>query len=423
MVLAAVVIGGVFSPYPGAKAVTVGITPANLSDTNNSMDLALTVDNPTLKAGGFPGGITSETIPNGTASTIHVFVDKGTANQKDAIFNVNGKLVTDNSAGAILGLTFVGIKDASNNPTTIGYGNFYGYGYGTFSGLPGTYGTIGNGSGVYGITSNGHVGGATASYKIKIAPSLLSSGSHTIQTQVAFPTTTNTFDSSIQTFSNTVTTDDYLNSLFGVYDSRSDLQGAFPNAHTSHSSLVKLIDWGAFFGVKENPGTLGKYAAKYHLVSIAERRPDVIAVFGDPTSSTTSFNSVVGWANGFGVNEHANELHRYTYVYALQTLWLQRGDLQTVYPGASHMEKMGGLFGWAASHAGQPFTDSTGPYVAQYKLLSLHDRRGDLKTSFPEAENGGDIKALLAWAINFGTSQQPGELDTKANYQAIDGSY
>jgi hypothetical protein len=202
LALSIVIIGAIFMPYPDISAVQVKLTHRNTTDDSKGMDLQVVAQDPSKIT--FGDGLRSETIPFGQ---IKVTLDHGTINEKSAIFNFTGGMISDSSGGIIKGLTFSGITH-HHKPGTFGTGNFYGYGKGFFSGNF-TKGEIGDGSNVTGISSQQYGQDTIASYHVNFNPHLLSVGKHMIRVDViAHPGDANFFSTGDVQFNNHPDKDD-----------------------------------------------------------------------------------------------------------------------------------------------------------------------------------------------------------------------
>ena len=196
LALSIVIIGAIFIPYPDISAVQVKLTHRNTNDDSKGMDLQVVAQDPSAIT--FGNGLRSETIPLGQ---IRVTLDPGTVNEKSAIFNFTGSLISDSSGGIIKGLTFDGVTH-HHKSGTFGSGSFYGYGTGFFSGNF-TKGEIGDGSTVTGISSQPYGQDTIASYQVNFNPNLLSAGTHIIRVDVlAHPGDANFFSTGDVSFSN-----------------------------------------------------------------------------------------------------------------------------------------------------------------------------------------------------------------------------
>lgn len=197
LTLCAVIIGAIFTPYPGANAVQVELQNKDIqAGGNTAVDLKVVAQNPAAIT--FPNGQNSETLPFGE---IRVTLDSGTVNEKMVRFNFTGSTLSDNTGGIITGLTFNGITHGTS-VGTFGNGYYYGYGAGFFSG---TFqnNTIGNGTTVTGISSQPYGEDTAGSYQIHFDPSLLPTGTHVIRVDVlAKSTDTNFFSSGDISFTN-----------------------------------------------------------------------------------------------------------------------------------------------------------------------------------------------------------------------------
>lgn len=178
--LSAMMICTIFIPFQGVNAVKVELTNQNIqAGYHTVVDLKITAQNPSTIP--FPGGMHSETIPNGE---IRVTLDAGTADEKIVRFSFAGSLLSDTSGGIITSLTFDGITHGTNNIAgIIGNGSYHGYGFGIDSGVSGNV-LVGNDSTVTGISSQPYGEDTAGTYKINFNPLLLSIGNHKIRVDV-----------------------------------------------------------------------------------------------------------------------------------------------------------------------------------------------------------------------------------------------
>jgi hypothetical protein len=177
-----------FSPYPGVSAVNVLISNTDIGNTDTEIKLNVEVNEPSAIT--LPDGGNSETLPSNLI--IRVIVDPGTSNERVALFDINGVRLSNSlllsgqtaDTGIISELHFDAVQRVSTGAYgNLGYGNFYGYGFGMFSGVA-SYGTIGNGTNVYGLTSNEFNDDTVGKYTLTTNPALLSSGPHVIRVDI-----------------------------------------------------------------------------------------------------------------------------------------------------------------------------------------------------------------------------------------------
>jgi len=94
----------------------------------------------------------------------------------------------------------------------------------------------------------------------------------------------------------------YYYTLAMVYISRADLQSAFPNAYSSWPSYVSLVNWAGGVVTQQwsdsSYGTLNTYGYWYDLVMTYNTRPDLQTAFPNVYTSQTAFQNLVNWANG-----------------------------------------------------------------------------------------------------------------------------
>lgn len=177
-----------FSPYPGVSAVNVLVSNANVGNTDATINLDIEVNEPSAIL--LPDGGNSETLPS--TLIIRIIIDPGTSNERIALFNIDGERLSNSlllpgqtaDSGIISKLHFDALQQVSTGAYgNLGYGNFYGYGYGIFGGVVG-YGVIGDGTNVYGLTSNEFNDDTVGKYTVTTNPALLSSGPHVIRVDI-----------------------------------------------------------------------------------------------------------------------------------------------------------------------------------------------------------------------------------------------
>jgi len=196
LVISITLVSIIFSPFPGIDAVSIILSnvDVNAGTGNTGINVDILVRDPSAVT--FPNGLTEETLSN---SVVKVTIDPGTFNQKTALFDLSGNVLSLDTSGVINSLTLNAVvKTGFGQYGNLGYGYGYGYGYGVFYGygasfgslygIPYGYGTtngiLGDGTYGYGLTSNAFDMDTTGKYTIDLAPGLLSVGSHTIRVDV-----------------------------------------------------------------------------------------------------------------------------------------------------------------------------------------------------------------------------------------------
>ncbi len=94
----------------------------------------------------------------------------------------------------------------------------------------------------------------------------------------------------------------YITDLLSVYNTRPDLQAAFPEA--AHGSLNNLLAWAGTSGITIDSAhiTLVPHAAVYKLMYVYSIRPDLQAAFPE-AANAANLTNLFAWANVFGFAE------------------------------------------------------------------------------------------------------------------------
>jgi len=160
----------------------------------------------------------------------------------------------------------------------------------------------------------------------------------------------------------------YWYTLLGTYSSRPDLQSAFPNAYYSHDGYLSLVNWAG--GVVTQQWTDGSYATLspygfyYALASTYDTRADLQAAFPNAYSSWSGYTSLVNWAGGVVTKQWTDgsygALNNYGYWYDLMMTYNQRPDLQAAFPGAyTSQASFQNLLNWAHGVVTKQWADSS----------------------------------------------------------------
>jgi len=198
----------------------------------------------------------------------------------------------------------------------------------------------------------------------------------------------------------------------GLYNSRSDLQAAFPNAYANSTTYGQLLWWagevvnGAFGDPART--ALSPWGYAYDLLGLYVTRADLQAAYPNALESLPSDSTLTNWAGGV-VNDSyfdtdLSALQPYAYWYELMMIYNGRSDLQTAYPNAfSNESRFVSLVDWAGGATNGTFVDDWQswllPFGGYYVLMWVYGSRADLQSAFPNAfTNGPDYHALLVWA-------------------------
>lgn len=217
----------------------------------------------------------------------------------------------------------------------------------------------------------------------------------------------------------------YFYALMATYNARSDLRAAYPHAYRSLSEFEGLVGWAAFVveGLSSDTdySALAGFGYWYVLMSIYNTRPDLQSAFPDAYTNFTNYTSLVQWAGGV-VSDQSTDgaysaLAAYGPYYALMAQYTARSDLQSAYPDAyGNYSGFSNLVDWA--HAVVSGTSSDGAYSALvpfgywYALMSTYNSRADLRGAFPEAYSDlASFTGLVGWA------------ETVVNGLSTDGAY
>ncbi len=174
----------------------------------------------------------------------------------------------------------------------------------------------------------------------------------------------------------------YWYDLMSVYDQRGDLQYAYPNAFTVQANYSALLSWAGQVVTNVYPdgdsGLLTEYGYYYDLAYVYNSRGDLQAAFPNALTTPSEWNALLIWAGEVATNaftdSSASTLAPYNYYYVLAFVYNSRGDLQAAYPnaltsGASWAE----LVAWAQNVVNHKFPDSSYatllPYAAEYNAL------------------------------------------------------
>jgi len=200
-----------------------------------------------------------------------------------------------------------------------------------------------------------------------------------------------------------------LTALLSVYNSRPDLQTAFPEVEAGTYS--NLVNWayGVSTGkwVDSSYNTLAPYAYWYTLMYTYSQRPDLQAAFPNAYYSTGSYLGLINWAGGVVSQQWSdssyNSLQPYGYWYALIMVYNQRSDLQAAYPNGYTSESYLSLINWAGGVVTHQWTDSSysilNIFGYYYDLMMVYNARPDLQSAFLNAYGSAtSFQNLVNWA-------------------------
>lgn len=209
----------------------------------------------------------------------------------------------------------------------------------------------------------------------------------------------------------------YWYNLMGLYNSRPDLQSAFPNAYSSRAGFTSLVNWAGGVVTKHwvdsSFSTLNLTGYWYDLMSVYNSRADLQIAIPNAYTSHSSFSSLVEWAGSvviIGTDSSYSTLLPYSYWYNLMGIYSSRSDLQNALPDVySSMTQFTRLVSWAGGVVTQQTTDSsynslkiTGYW---YDLMAIYNSRADLQSALPDAySSSSSYSNLLIWAKNVVTN-------------------
>jgi hypothetical protein len=233
----------------------------------------------------------------------------------------------------------------------------------------------------------------------------------------------------------------YYYVLMATYDARPDLRAAFSHAFVNISNFTQLVSWagGVISGVSPDPAytSMAPYGYWYALMSVYNSRSDLQSAYPNAYTNSTSFGGLVSWANGVVSGAWPDgafsTLAPFGYWYALMAVYNERSDLQSSYPGAySHLDSFSGLVSWASAVVSGAWVDHSyanlAPFGYWYDLMSTYNARSDLKGAYPSAyTNFLQFEALVSWAGGVVTRQwSDGAYSSLAGYGywfALMGTY
>ena len=174
----------------------------------------------------------------------------------------------------------------------------------------------------------------------------------------------------------------YWYDLMSVYDQRGDLQYGFPNAYTVEANYSALLSWAGQVVTNAysdgDSGLLASYGYFYALAYVYNSRGDLQGAFPNALTTPSEWNQLVIWAGevatGAFSDSSSSTLSAYNYYYVLAYVYNSRGDLQAAFPnaltnGASWAE----LVTWAQNVVNHKFPDSAYatllPYASEYNAL------------------------------------------------------
>ncbi|MGA8711215.1 MAG: hypothetical protein WB786_08340 [Thermoplasmata archaeon] len=200
--------------------------------------------------------------------------------------------------------------------------------------------------------------------------------------------------------------------LFTVYNDRPDLQAAFPDVSSNLTSYLGLVNWAG--GVVTGEWTdsartqLAPFGYYYALMLVYDGRSDLQAAFPDAFTSLGSYTLLVNWAGGVATGAWTDSasltLAPFGYYYALILVYDGRSDLQAAFPDAlTSLANFTQLVNWAGNVVNGTISDSAAstltPFGYYYALMMIYDSRSDLQAAYPSSfTDGTSYQGLLTWA-------------------------
>ncbi len=174
----------------------------------------------------------------------------------------------------------------------------------------------------------------------------------------------------------------YWYDVMSVYDQRGDLQYAFPNAFTVQANYSALLTWSGQVVTHvytDSAATLlAEFGYYYDLAYVYNSRADLQAAFPNALTTPSEWNTLLIWAGEVATNaftdSSASTLASYNYYYVLAFVYNSRGDLQSAFPNAlTNGASWASLIAWAQNVVNHKFPDSSYatllPYAAEYNAL------------------------------------------------------
>src|SRR6185312_10802128 len=141
------------------------------------------------------------------------------------------------------------------------------------------------------------------------------------------------------------------------------------------------------------------------LMNVYNSRSDLQSAYPEAANGA-NIDNLLGWAgsSGISIDSASSILSPYASTYKLMQVYNVRSDLQGAFPEAANMGNIKNLLTWAGQWGitSDSASSTLSPYAATYKLMQVYNGRSDLQSAFPIAANNGDIASLLCWAKNSG---------------------
>jgi len=205
----------------------------------------------------------------------------------------------------------------------------------------------------------------------------------------------------------------YYYVLLAEYNARSDLQSAFPAAYTSFGSYAGLVGWAGDVVTGSSAdgasAVLSPFGYYFALMSVYNGRSDLQSALPDAYTDFASYSALVDWAGevvtGAFYDGAYSSLAPFGYFYDMMGLYDSRPDLQTAFPLAySDWASEQSLASWAGAVVNYSISDPSQatlqPFGYWYVLYGwVYEPRSDLQSQFPLAwTEPSSNQGLLGWA-------------------------
>jgi hypothetical protein len=205
-----------------------------------------------------------------------------------------------------------------------------------------------------------------------------------------------------------------ISTLYSVYNGRSDLQSEFPQVSSNMANFEGLVSWAGSVvrgGTSDVANTtLAPYAYWYDLMGVYNTRGDLQYAFPAAYTVLANYSALADWAGMVVTGSFSDSagalLQAYGYYYDLHLVYDQRSDLQAAFPNAfTSASEYTLLLDWAGGVATGSFSDSSSAMLSTYNywyvLAYVYNGRADLQSAFPSAlTSGASWAGLVAWVQN-----------------------
>jgi hypothetical protein len=142
----------------------------------------------------------------------------------------------------------------------------------------------------------------------------------------------------------------------------------------THEAPEGLTRWAATWGIGADSAEpqLGRYGYLYVLADVYNSRPDLQSAYPEVTNGV--LDNLVSWAARWGITIDSAEpyLGWFGHIYVLLDIYNRRPDLQTAYPQVDYDCDLAGLIDWAARWG--ITIDSAKPILTPYAQWYLSHR-------------------------------------------------